>query len=258
MLRQAQHFDLTAELTKSKNKNMKKLFLLAAVSMLTMANAAFAQFEGTIVYTMEMTGLSPEQQAQMAQMGMAASNDFTIYVKGDKSRGEFSMGPITQTTITNYKEKFQVSLRDFMGQKSMIRTNLETFNKDKGTVTIKYIDGETKTIAGYKCKKAEAVTKDAKNAKEFTTIVWYTEEFNPTASKDFSKFGDLKGYPMEFDMKAGNGQSMKMTVKTITKGSVADSKFEIPTTGYKVYASEEEATKDMMKNMQGGGSGSGQ
>ena len=231
---------------------MKKLLLVVVVSMLSLANTAIAQFEGTVVYTMEMTGLSPEQQAQMAQMGMASSNDFTIYVKGDKSRSEFSMGPIPQTTITNYKEKFQVSLRDFMGQKSMIRKSLDDYKKESGTVTIKYIDGETKTIAGYKCKKAEATTKDTKTQKEFVTVVWYTEEFNPSSSKDFSKFGDLKGYPMEFDMKTGNGQTMKMSVKTITKGSVADSKFEIPTTGYKVYASEEEAQKDMMKNMQGG------
>jgi GLPGLI family protein len=159
------------------------------------------------------------------------------------------MGPVNSTTITNYKEKFQVMLNDFMGNKYMIRKSLDDYKKDQGDVSIKYIDGETKTIAGYKCKKAEATMKDKKTGQDYTTTVWYTEEFNPSSSSDFSKFGNLKGYPMEFETKTQQGQTMKMTVKSITKGSVADSKFDIPKDGYKVYASEEEARKDMMKNM---------
>lgn len=231
---------------------MKKLFVLAAVSFMAMANTAIAQFEGTIVYSMEMTGMTPEQQAQMAQMGMGLS-EMTIFVKDGKSRSDVNMGPVSITTITNYKEKFQVSLKDIMGNKSMVRKSTDDFKKENGEVTIKYIDGETKTIAGYKCNKAEMTTKNAKDGKEFTTVVWYTEEFKPYSSTDFSKFGALKGTPMEFETKTGSGQTMKLTVKSITKGAVADSKFDIPTSGYKVYASEEEAQKDMMKNMQGGG-----
>jgi GLPGLI family protein len=226
---------------------MKKLLVLSAAALLFAGNAAFAQFEGTVVYTMETQGLTPEQAAMMG-----GSSEFTIYVKGDKSRSEMSMGPVNNVTITDRKEKYQVLLMDMMGNKYMIRQTLEQFNADNNTSkqTVKLIDGETKTIAGYKCKKAEVTSTD-KDGKAFTSVVWYTEEFKPTSSTDFSKFNGLPGYPMEFESKQGP-YTIKMSVKSIVKGTVADSKFEVPKDGYKVMNSKEEMQKDIQKQMSGG------
>jgi GLPGLI family protein len=226
---------------------MKKLLVLSAAALLFAGQAAFAQFEGTVIYSMEMQGLTPEQAAYMG-----GASEMTIYVKGEKSRSEANMGPVNNVTITDRKDKYQVLLMDMMGNKYMLRQTLEQFNTENNTAkqTVKLIDGETKTIAGYKCKKAEVTSID-KDGKTFTSIVWYTEEFKPSSSSDFSKFNGLPGYPMEFESKQGP-YTMKMTVKSITKGPVADAKFEIPKEGYKVMSSREEMQKDMQKQMGGG------
>ncbi|HEY6160354.1 MAG TPA: DUF4412 domain-containing protein [Bacteroidia bacterium] len=225
---------------------MKKLLLLTAASMLFIGKAALAQFEGTVVYSVEIQGLTPEQASMMG-----GNSEMTLYIKNDKSRMDANMGPSSNTTITDYKEKYQVVLVDIMGNKYMIRQTTEQYKKDNdGKQTVKLIDGETKTIAGYKCKKAE-VTSTEKDGKTFTTVVWYTDEFKPTTSSDFSKFNGLPGFPMEFESKQGP-YTMKLSVKSITKGTVADSKFEVPADGYKAVSSREEMMKDIQKQMGGG------
>jgi GLPGLI family protein len=106
--------------------------------------------------------------------------------------------------------------------------------------TIKYLD-ETKTIAGYKCKKAEIVMK-TKDGKEETVNVYYTEEIPTTDVKSIYK--GLKGFPMEYVMNQG-GIKMTFAAKTVSREPVADSKFEIPKEGY-----TETTMEDFQKSMQ--------
>ena len=83
--------------------------------------------------------------------------------------------------------------------------------------------------------------------------IWFTEEISNhmnTSNENGYQFQGIKGMPLEYEIKAQNGMSMKMTATSVSKETVADSKFVIPD-GYKE-TTVEEMQKDMMQKMQGG------
>ncbi len=182
-------------------------------------------------------GMPPEAAAYMAGSGM------TIWVKGDHSRSEMTLGMMGKnTTISNQKTKEVVTLMDMMGQKYMIKSTAADASKEKAPdVKITYLN-ETKTIAGYKCKKAQMTVTD-KDGKSQPVDVWYTEELNNYVPED--GFKGFKGMPMEYQI-AKNGMKMNISVTSISKEAVADNMFTIPE-GYKETTKEE-----MQKGMKGG------
>jgi GLPGLI family protein len=221
---------------------MKKNILTIAYSLL-LTTLALSQntFEGTISYTMDFQGLPPEAAAYMA------GAETKTYIKGDKSRAESVTAFSTTIIITDGAAKTQVRLMDAMGQKYMIKTSLDDYKKkyNPDDIKVKLID-ETKTIAGYKCKKAEVTMKD-KDGKENLVIVWYSDEV-PTYKSDFKMFGDIPGMLMEYEIKQ-QGMTIKFTCKSIVNEKISADKFEIPS-GYPE-TTEEELKKNMQK--MGGG-----
>jgi GLPGLI family protein len=100
---------------------------------------------------------------------------------------------------------------------------------------------ETKTIAGYKCVKNEVQIK-TKEGKEETVNVWTTDEIPTSEVKTVYK--GLKGFPLEYSLNQ-RGLKMTFTTKEISKELVADSKFDIPTSGY-----TETTMSDFKKSME--------
>ncbi|MCE3278688.1 MAG: hypothetical protein K0S44_879 [Bacteroidetes bacterium] len=215
---------------------MKKIILAAMLSAFTIVNADAqkkSNFEGTVTYTISFdgSGLPPEA------LTMLNGAECVTYVKGDKRRTDLNMAIQSTSSIADTKAKEIVTLMDIMGQKYLIRMNENDIKKEeeKNPVpTIKYLD-ETKMIAGYKCKKAEATVK-TKEGKEEIVNIYYTEEI-PTSDLKAAYKG-LKGFPMEYTMNQG-GLKMAFTAKSVSKDPVADSKFEIPKEGYKETTMEE-------------------
>jgi GLPGLI family protein len=141
------------------------------------------------------------------------------------------------------KSKEIVTLMDIMGQKYLIRMNEADIKKEDAKaadLNIKYLD-ETKTIAGYKCKKAE-VTMKSKEGKEEVLNVFYTDEIPTSELK--TAYKGLKGFPMEYIMNQ-SGIKMTFAAKSVSKEPVPDSKFEIPKEGY-----TETTMEDFQKSMQ--------
>ena len=142
---------------------------------------------------------------------------------------------------------------DQMGNKSFIRTskaeldkNAEV-NKDKEP-KIEYVD-ETKTIAGYECKKAN-VTIFTQKGEEFKTEVWYSEKIayikQGGGRRGGEMFKGLKGVPMEYMIPQGP-MKIKMLAKEVSTEAVPDSKFVLTTEGYTEMKMED------LKKQQGGG-----
>jgi hypothetical protein len=144
---------------------MKKLLSKIAIASILLGltgYSAVAQskktFEGTIVYSLNFdeAGLDP------ASASMLQGREMIISIKGDKSKMEMDMGMMKTATISDNKAGTAVTLMDIMGQKMALKMTKEEIEKQRAEVkepTIKYTD-ETKEIAGYKCKKAIAVTED--------------------------------------------------------------------------------------------------
>ncbi len=138
---------------------MKKL-LLAISLMLSIATIAQKKpaFEGIVVYDMSFDGAGLPPEA----LSMLKGSTITAYIKGDKRRMDTSTPTASQSSIIDEKNKTSINLMDIMGQKYLIKMNEDDVKKESENnpiSSIKYLE-ETKTIAGYKCKKAEIAVKD--------------------------------------------------------------------------------------------------
>lgn len=228
---------------------MKKisLFLLVAAAIVAFSfTTSTPEFEGKISYeiTVDAGNMPPEAVA------MFEGSELNVYIKGTKSRSDVSMGFQNTSTISDTKTNTSVTLMDIMGNKYKIKSD-PTKDEKSPDVSVKYMD-DTKEIAGYKCKKAVITYKD-KSGNEQVTSIYYTEEISNYTGNDSrnSMFKNIKGMPLEYEMRAERGMKMKMTAKTISKEKVSDSKFDIPS-DYKETTAED-IQKEMMKKMQQGG-----
>lgn len=212
------------------NKIKNAVFIAAAMISI---NSTAQNFEGKVNYELSFPGMEiPDEQKAMMPKEMI------MYCKGVNSRVEMAMGMgMTQTTISDGKKKEAITLMDIMGNKTAIKSTEEDMKKKTGesAPVVKLLD-ETKTVAGYKCKKAIITIKDKKEG-EITMPVWYTEEITTYNSQWASQYKGIKGMMMEYEIKA-SGMTMKMTAKSVTKEAVSDAKFTIPE-GYKVMTAEE-------------------
>ncbi|MFI5151048.1 MAG: DUF4412 domain-containing protein [Bacteroidia bacterium] len=216
---------------------MNKFFLRFTLSAALLATAVVSKaqksWEGSIVFTIDVSGegLPPEAKQMME------GSEMKVYMKGDKSRTDMKMAMQNTITIADAKTKSSFILMDMMGQK------IKMINKDDGKkqpdVAVKEL-AETKEIAGYKCKKAELTVP---NQEPIT--VYYTEEIGNNGYNTQMK--GIKGYPLQFEVNQG-GMKIGYTAKSVTKEKIEDSKFTVDDKEYKVMTREE-----LMKSMGGGG-----
>lgn len=204
-----------------------KTKILSLLSAILLIGGVSAQtFEGKITYSIEYE--LPE--AMEAQRSMLPTESITYITKGHvRVENKTMLGD--QNVITDTKKKTSVLLINMMGKKVAIKMggeDEENDNKPKITYS-----KETKTIAGYKCKKATIEVKDAAGETQ-EMEVYYTEDI-PAEAND--KFPGLKGFPLEYTINS-QGMVMTMSAKTVSKERVSKSLFEIPE-GYEEMTMEE-------------------
>lgn len=213
-----------------------KYFKAIGLGVLLMSGAvqALAQksiAEGTIVYNMVIqTGNIVPQKGDALE---GAST--TVYLKGNNSRTDMVSALGNETTIHNAKLGNAVILKEFSGQKLMIKLTKENWEAKNKALTGTSFDltNEVKTIAGYACKKAIAKMADGKTFVVYyaTDIVAANKEYDPT-------FVNLPGLAMEYEIESGK-MKFKYSVSKISFDPVLVSKFDFPTSGYRVMTYEE-------------------
>lgn len=225
---------------------MKKLFSTLAVVALTALSLNAQIKEGYILYDMKIEGLPPEQAAMMGDM------ETKVTFKDGKALTEVTSMMFSQQMVVD--ETGMTMLMEQMGNKIAMKQTKEEMEKAEAKVKDKPADpkieytNETKTIAGYECKKA-IITTVGKDKKEEKMEMWYSDKFeNPNKEgkgRGQNVMKGLKGMPFEYAGGQG-GMKFKMTAKEVSTDPVADSKFVLSTEGYKVM------TADELKAMQGG------
>ena len=217
---------------------MKKLITAVAIFCSVFA---LAQKEGSVSYVMTMEGLPPEQAAMMGDM------ETKIFFKDNKTYTEMNSMMYSYKILND--ENGQLFLMDQMGNKFFTRQSKAELDKNAELAKdkepkIEYIN-ETKTIAGYECKKA-IVTAQGKDG-EVKSDVWYCEKVPYISQGGGRKGGEmfkgLKGMPMEFQVKQGP-MNIKMSATAVSFDPVPDSKFVLTTEGY---------TEKKMEDIQKGG-----
>ncbi|MEO6893564.1 MAG: DUF4412 domain-containing protein [Ginsengibacter sp.] len=209
------------------------LFVLGLISF--SANAQKILTEGTLVYNMSVETGSGEPK--IADMFDGATT--TIYLKGNKSRTELVSSLGREATIYDASEGTGVILKDYSGQKLMITLTASNWaqNNSKYDEIVFENTGESQKIAGFNCKKAIA---KLKNGDSFT--VYYTTEVNPGNKSYDAQFKTLSGLPVQYEMESGK-MKLKFTLSSISYNPVSASKFEIPTSGYRVLTYDETKQK---------------
>lgn len=231
---------------------MKKIITSAA--LLVFCTFVNAQENYTIKMNMKIEGLPPE----MAGFG---DQETVTYIKGDKTKTEISSMMGTQTMLFDGKTHYFLS--DAMGTKTGYSATAEEMeaaskkDKPEAKPKIEYT-AEKKTIAGYECTKA-IVTSEGKDKKENKIIVWVTDKIKSDLAKSkkgdrgMMDLGDIKGYPLEMEMKQSQqGMDMKIVISAtdVNTNAVDDGVFAVNTEGYKMSSYKDYAEK--MKAMKGG------
>jgi len=225
---------------------MKKLFSTLAFISLSVLSLTAQNNEGFILYDMKIEGLPPEQAAMIGDM----ENKVTF--KNGKVLTEMTSMMFTNQTVID--ENGMVMLMEQMGNKMAIKQTKDEMEKEaakqkdkQADPKIEYIN-ETKSIAGYECKKA-IISIVGKDKKEEKMEVWYSEKFaNPNKEgkgKGQGFMKGLKGMPFEYAGGQG-GMKFKMIAKEVSVDPISDSKFNLSTDGYKLM------TMDELKALQGG------
>jgi GLPGLI family protein len=212
-----------------------KLFI-TAIACLALTTSAFAQFEGKV--TMKMEAL--ELPAEYEPMRSMFESTIVTYIKGNKSRTEAATA-MTGTTITisDADKRETYTCMDVMGQKMASKTTFDETQKEEAEAktNFKKLD-ETKTIAGYKCKKGVYTAEAGGEAQEIE--VWYTEEISNASKADMR---EIPGLTMEMLMSV-QGIKLRYIVTEVKKEKVANNKFDLPE-GYRIVTADEMSKKLM-------------
>jgi GLPGLI family protein len=141
----------------------------------------------------------------------------------------------SQSTIIEGKTGNVTILKSYGEQKYMIKLtpdNWKEANKRYDGITFTY-KSEYKTIAGYTCQKAIGLLPDSTR---FT--VYFTRELIPV-NKDFEYINkNLPGLAMQYEAVQGK-RIVTYTVSSINFNPVLQSKFDLPSSGYRVMTYEE-------------------
>ena len=179
-----------------------------------------------------------------------------MFFKDGKSKMQIDMGFSNSEVYYDGDTKKTTTLFQMMGKKMGFYTTEEEvkkvmdandssnqfrFNPNNTDMMIEYLS-DTKTIAGFACKKANIRYMNRKG-EEMQQIVWYCPDFIVGERFRMSSFmriasvpgmQKLKGFPMEYEMTRTNGMTINYVVtKVDLNKKVEDATFVIPS-GYDI------------------------
>jgi hypothetical protein len=199
----------------------KQLRLMMIIAMMICTVSTFAQkpFAGHITFETTAEGCSdPNVAAELAEQTV----EYTVM--GNSYRLDMSVG-IDVSVISNGNNKTVTTVFNIPGYGKYYRkiTAEELQKKQANTkYDYKYSD-ETKTIAGYTCKKVIVTATDLETDEEETATLWVTNELGLGDDINFAEHPDLKGYPLSTEAKTEiNGE--QVTIITSATKIVPDKK----------------------------------
>lgn len=202
--------------------NIFTVMFTAMALMTPIAHAEKPGFTGTIIYDVSAQGNIPDIAKSMMPTVM------TYQFSTDKQSMALNFQMAQQKTICDPETNMARVLMNILGQKFVINqtaADLDNLRKQEGeTIGVKETN-ETKTIAGYPCKKT-VITKKTKDGKENTSNIYSTSAIDVSKFKSFSAIPEIKGFPLEFSMKSGSLE-FKVVARSITRETIPASEFEV-------------------------------
>lgn len=201
--------------------------MIAAFLMVSVA--AFSQkifTEGVLQYNISV--VNGKDQPAIAKAFDGATQ--TVWFKTAHVRVDFISPLRNQATLFDAKDGSVVILKESGQEKYMMNLNKSEwsqYNRKYAGVAYKYL-AETKTVAGYVCKKAIGTLKDGSQI-----VVFYCPDLMPYSTGYEYAFIEIPGLPLEYEISQGS-LTVNYTVTSIQTNPVSMSKFDLPTSGYKI------------------------
>ena len=155
-----------------------------------------------------------------------------VYIRGNDSRTDLVSPSFTQSLLYNKTTGNAVILREFGNNKFMTKLDNAKWaaeNKRYEGMAVSLAGTETKTILGYECKKAVIVLKDGS---AFT--LYYATAIVPSVKEFEYQFKDVPGFVLEFESQETGSKKIKYTATKINLSPVQASRFDVPTSGYRL------------------------
>lgn len=156
----------------------------------------------------------------------------TVYIRGNESRTDLVSPSFTQSLLYNRSTGSAVILREFGNNKFMTKLDNKAWtaqNKRYEGMAVSFAGNETKTILGYACKKAVISLKDGSSFD-----IFYATAIVPSVREFEYQFKDIPGFVLEFEAQEAQNRKIKYTATKINISPVPASKFDIPTSGYRM------------------------
>ncbi len=222
--------------------------MIIAMMICTVSTFAQKPFAGHITFEMSAEGSSdPNIAAELAEQ----TQEFTIM--GNCYRMDMSVG-IDVSVISNGNNKTVTTLFNIPGYGKYYQqiTEEELLKKQATTKQdYKYTD-ETKTIAGYTCKKVIVTETDLETDEESTQVMWITTELGLGDDINFASNPGLKGYALCTEQKTEiNGE--EITIISTASKIVPDKKVKATTFLLPADATDFKDAPEELKQMLGGG-----
>jgi GLPGLI family protein len=223
---------------------MKKIVFAFAIVALV-GNVMGQKTKGQLSYDVFISSDDPQTSAYVDNM---QGSILELYFGEGKVRTEMYMGDFMSTTSVSIDgNDTTLTLLDGMMGKIAMKTTLEDLDDEQRLAyterDVELIEGETKEIMGYTCKKAIITTADEKES-----VIWYTEELVPAYRGGMYLYDEIPGVPLEMSSSWGKMDMKFVAFDYSKKLKKPEDLFstEIPK-GFTLRTPEE------MKQMRGGG-----
>lgn len=207
------------------------IFAFVAGLIILISNDSSAQqrviAECTIEFSVSADSTSVDDAAFLASLRQ--SKKF-IYVKGVQSRTDFINPGFTQTVI-HRKEAGATILREFGQNRFMTQLSKEEWmQENKRYEGVQMVEtNETKVILNYNCKKARLMLTDGQ-----TLDVFYVPNMVPSVRDYEFQFSVVPGLVLAYESTDQQNRKVSFTARRISFSPVQATRFDIPTTGYRV------------------------
>lgn len=183
--------------------------------------------ECTAVYTISLDDNSLD--AEIAATLKATSK--TVYIKGINSRTDLNSPSFSQSVIYNKNTATATILRTIGANKFMTRLDQAKWAAEHTRyANMKLVKSDdTKVILGYECKKMILELTDGTSL-----TVFYATNIMPSVKEFEYQFKDVPGFVLEYESTEGESRKIKYTASQINFNPVAASRFDIPTSGYRM------------------------
>jgi GLPGLI family protein len=205
---------------------MKKIVTLFSLLIFVFTTAKSQRIiaECTVTYGISTTDTSKEFTESLK------ASTKTVFIKANDSRTDLVSPAFTQSTFFNKTTGNAVILREFGNNKLMTKldsTQWRDMNKKFNNASVSFTN-ESKIILGYECKKAIIKLTDENSFTLYyaTAIVASVKEFE-------YQFKNVPGFVLEYEENQ-SGKKITYRATKVNLSPVVASKFEIPTSGYRM------------------------